>query len=58
MRCHAEESHHETDHLFAPLTQNLDGRRCHSNEKVEMAIFERLRFENSLSTATEFLNGC
>jgi hypothetical protein len=25
---------------------------------VEMAIFERLRFENSLSTATEFLNGC
>jgi len=52
MRClgkywHAEESHLETDHLFAPLRQNLDGRRFHSNEKVKMAIFEWLRLEKS-----------
>ena len=52
MRClrlhpHAEESHLETDHLFAPLRQNLDGRRSYSNVEVEMAIFEWLRLEKA-----------
>lgn len=45
MYCHVEESHFETDHLFASLRQNMDGRRFYRNEKVEMVIFEWLRME-------------
>ena len=45
MHCHAEVSHRETDHLFAPMRPNLDGRRFYRNDKVEMVIIEWLRLE-------------
>jgi hypothetical protein len=56
--CHVEVSHLETDHLFAPLRPNLDGRRFYSNEKVEMVIFEWLRLAKAVFYLDGMFNGC
>jgi hypothetical protein len=41
--------------LFGALKQHLGDRRFHSNEEVQMAVLEWLRFKIPISTATEFL---
>jgi hypothetical protein len=40
------------------MKQELGGRRFRKNEVVEMAIYEWLRMQKPISTATESLNSC